>query len=203
MRKNTTSERLKTWASVLGIEPLALNHLGCVWSEVDDAWCFPMRTAEEEITGLMLAWEDGRKGMIAGSEVGLFYTRKIPIQKRVYILMGPNGTAAAVTLGLTAIGCLSLKGKDALPNKYIYEDLIRDFIRKNQIKEAVVIPRNDEEGLQWADKLQNEMTIPSCQVILPCADLLEFLSLGGDAVTLQSVVKNLIWTPAKRDLQPS
>lgn len=191
---STTSDRLKTFAHKLGVETLALSFLGCVWAPPHHAWAFPMRDPHKRIVGIRLRSESGDKWAVKGSRVGCFYTSKLSINKVLYVLEGPTDTAAALTLGLTAIGRPSCLG---------CESQVNDYVRLNKIVEVVIVADNDAPGLRGAEKLQASLRVPSCLWIPPVKDLREFAASGGDAVMIQSMIKNLIWTQPTTTKQES
>jgi len=185
----TKPSMLRRFGEKLGVEALALSFLGCVWSAPNDAWAFPMRDANKKIIGIRLRSEAGDKWAVKGSKAGCFYTTKLPVGKTLYVLEGPTDTAAGITLGLTAIGRPSCLGCEAQ---------VVEYVRLNKISEVVVCSDNDAPGLRGAEKLQAALKVPSCIWVPPCKDLREFLSLGGDAQMIDSMIRNLIWTHPKK-----
>lgn len=184
----TENSRLKGFANKLGVEPLALKYLGCVWAAPYNAWAFPMRDARGRIVGIRLRSEDGDKWAVKGSRAGCFFTTKLYMKETLFIVEGPTDCAAAMSMELTVIGRPSCLGCEI----QIYE-----YIRLNKVREAVIVADNDAPGLRGAEKLQASMKVPSCIWIPPSKDIREFYSLGGDVQTIEAMIRNLVWHTLK------
>jgi hypothetical protein len=89
-------------------------------------WTFPMRNQYREPIGIRIRANNGRKWAYPDSKNGLF----IPIGRRanglLIICEGPTDTAAAISLGLDAIGRPSCTGGVDLVRRYVqdYEDVV-------------------------------------------------------------------------------
>lgn len=169
------------FAMSLGVETEALESLGCAWSGY--AWAFPMRDAERNVVGIRLRNTDGRKWAVKGSKSGLFIPNA-ETQKIAFIVEGPTDTAAALSIGLYAIGrpaCLGL------------EDATAVFLKTHAVNRAVIIADNDEAGLRGSAKLQKALGVMSCQVVLPSKDIREFVNLGGTRADVENIIRDLVW----------
>jgi len=180
----TNYERLNTLAQSLGVSADALCALGCAWN--GRAWAFPMKDSESRIIGIRLRNDEGQKWAVKGSKQGLFIPEVDP-QKTLYIVEGPTDCAAALSIGLYAIGRPSCLG---------CEDMIAQFIRAKKVSRAVIVADNDEPGLRGAAKLRSKLPVSSCLWTPPCKDMRAFVNLGGDALLIESSVKDLIWERA-------
>lgn len=183
--KLTTPKSMIIFAEKLGVDPMALHLLGCTWAYPENAWAFPMKDEFGKTVGIRLRNEIGQKWAVRGSKSGIFIPNMEPTSKTLYIVEGPTDCAACLSLGFFAIGRPSCLGND---------EAIRNFIGLNKIKEVVIIADNDEPGIAGANKLQNEIKVSSCILILPCKDIREFLNNGGTKEVIESMIKNLIWT---------
>lgn len=184
-KRQSTPKSLILFSEKLGIDPMSLYSLGCVWSYPNNAWAFPMRDYNDKIIGIRLRNEVGQKWAVKGSRNGLFIPRCVNSKQILFICEGPTDTAAALCLGLSAIGrpsCLGL------------ESMVNDFIHVNSIKRVVILSDNDEAGINGSNKLQETLKVSSCLMTLPCKDVREFYSNGGTRAVIDSILKNLIWT---------
>lgn len=180
----TPINKLKSFASDLGVEPLALYSIGCSWASQYNAFAFPMMNSSKDIIGIRLRNDKGEKWAVKGSKAGLFLPT-FDSKEIVYIVEGPTDLASMLSMGLFAI---------ARPSCLGCEDHVSSLISKRRIKQAVIVSDNDAPGMRGARKLQDSLKISSALFIPPCKDIREFLNLGGDAQTLQSMIKNLVWT---------
>lgn len=182
----STPNSLIIFAEKLGIDPMALHLIGCAWSFNDNAWAFPMKYSDGSIIGIRLRTEAGQKYAVKGSRSGLFISdHPINQKENLYICEGPTDTAAALCMGLQAIGrpsCLGL------------EEMISYFITINKVKRCVILSDNDDAGLKGSSRLQERIKIASCVLTLPCKDVREFYTDGGTKQMMESSLKNLIWT---------
>ena len=99
----TEAKEVAGLAGGLGVSVSSLGELACCWAAPHRAWAFPMRDGYGEILGIRLRSESGQKWAVTGSRQGIF----LPISRlesTVWICEGPTDTAAALTLGLSALG---------------------------------------------------------------------------------------------------
>lgn len=183
--RQTTPKSLILFAEKLGVDPMALHALGCIWAYPHNAWAFPMKNAHGEIVGIRLRNEMGHKWAVKGSKSGLFIPNIISMgEGPLYICEGPTDTAAALCMGFQPIGRPSCMG---------LEEMIQEYIKLNQVRRIMILADNDTPGLLGAEKLQNNIKCPSCILTLPCKDIREFYSMGGTKIAIESMIKNLIW----------
>jgi hypothetical protein len=177
----TEAYHLDGFAMSLGVDTDALRSLGCAWS--GRAWAFPMRDEAGRVVGIRLRGDDGRKWAVTGSKAGLFYPTPPPNSETVYVVEGPTDAAAALTLGLNAVGRASCMGG---------EGMLSDFCRRQKVRRAVVVADADEAGRRGAERLVGMLRLPACVWTPPCKDLREFVRAGGTAALIQCAVKDLL-----------
>jgi hypothetical protein len=170
-------------AAELGVSPLALDQLGCVVSPEHDAYAFPMRDAAGNVIGIRLRTRTGKKFAVTGSRSGIFW-RNGTYEKTLYVVEGPTDCAAAMTIGLCAIGRPSCLG---------CEEFVTSFIHRKKIREVIIVADNDLPGLRGAEKLQSMLTVKSLLWTPPCKDLREYVKNGGTKATIKTATKDLIW----------
>ncbi|HMF56750.1 MAG TPA: toprim domain-containing protein [Pyrinomonadaceae bacterium] len=180
----TDYKRMGILAAELGVTADVLCALGCAWN--DQAWAFPMKDANDEIVGIRLRGTDGRKWAVKGSKQGLFIP-SVDIESTMFIVEGVTDAAAALTLGLYAIGRPSCLG---------CEEMIVNHIRAHKIRRAVIVADNDEPGQRGAMKLKNHLPVFSCIWTPPTKDLREFVNLGGNSLLIEASIKDLVWERA-------
>lgn len=176
------------FAMALGVDCEALQAVGCAWN--GQAWAFPMRDAQKGLIGIRLRGSDGKKWAVSGSHQGLFIPSKYPYcidDGTMYLTEGPTDLAAAMTLGLYAIGRPSCLGQ---------ENMILAYLKTIKARRIVIITDNDLPGLNGARKLQNILRIRSCIWIPPAKDIREFAILGGTANLIESSIRDLVWKAA-------
>lgn len=175
-------------AARLGVTDNALCRLGCVWATPHRAWAFPMRNGDGKVVGIRLRSDSGEKWAVKGSKQGLFepYGQNLQafMADHLFIVEGPTDTAAALSIGLNAVGRPSCSGG--------LEDL-RVLCRRLKIRKAVIISDNDEVGRRGAAMLTDALVIPRATIILPAKDMREFINYGGDAQLIQQLVAAVLW----------
>lgn len=183
--KKTTPKSLELFAEKLGVWPLALFHLDCVWAFPHNAWCFPMKDAKQKKIGIRLRSEQGEKWAVTGSRAGLFIPCVSWECDELLICEGPTDAAAALSIGYYAIGRPSCLG---------CETMICDFIKLNKFKKVIIVADNDDPGINGAKKLQKDLPVSSCLVTLPTKDLRQFVIQEGTKEVLECIIKALVWT---------
>lgn len=147
-----------------------------------------MTNGRGEIVGIRLRNDVGRKWAVTGSSQGIFFPVRTNPKATVFVTEGPTDLAAALTLGLFAIGRPSCSGAVADTTT---------AIKRSGCTRAVLLADNDGPGTQGAMTLARQLDIPSCITILPTKDVREFLNSGGTAELLESLTNSLVW------IQPS
>src|SRR4030095_1084129 len=124
---------LQSLAAALGVSARALSRIGCGRANEDDlrrlevqgqgwsvnypatAFSFPERDAAGTIIGLSFRATDGRKGAAKGCQRGLTIPEGWATQQgSVLIVEGASDVAAALSIGLKAVGRPSNTGGSAL-----------------------------------------------------------------------------------------
>jgi 5S rRNA maturation endonuclease (ribonuclease M5) len=146
-----------------------------------------MRDPNRKVIGIRLRNVEGRKWAVKGSRQGLFIPTVYPFDfdGTLYIVEGPTDLAAALTLGLYALGRPACLGQ---------EEMILQFIRAQKVRRLVIVTDNDEPGLRGAAKLQSVLPVLSCIHVPPAKDIREFLNLGGRWPMIEACIKDTVWT---------
>lgn len=177
----------RTWieefACKLGVTVDSLVAVGCVWADPHRAWAFPMRDGYGEIIGIRLRDDFGHKWAVTGSRQGIFIP-SVNRQDTAYICEGPTDTAAALTMGLFALGRPSCNG-------CVIQTVTA--LRHKKVSRAVIFSDNDGPGLQGSKFLSNELPIPSCILIPPAKDAREALKFGMTRQLVESLISSLVW----------
>lgn len=185
---HTKPEWIDALAQELGVTPESLTSLECAWASEHRAWAFPMCDGYGWKVGIRLRAKDGSKWAVSGSRQGIF----LPVsheQRTAYICEGPTDTAAAMSIGLYAIGRPCCSGG-------VSE--IQTCLSRMDIHRVVIIADNDKPGLGGASRLSASVNLPSCTLVLPCKDMREFVRMGGDACTLMAILKTMVWSMPNR-----
>lgn len=182
----TTDKNLLKLSNHLGVEPHSLKLLGCVWCPDKLAYGFPM-FQKGKMSGVRFRTIDGDKWSLKGGREGLFVP-KLAWKAMLYICEGPTDTAAALSIGLAAIGRPSCMGS---------MELVNEFIALKKISRAVVVADDDEPGQAGANRLQDSLRVPSVIWTPPAKDLREFVCHGGEKILVETIIKNLVWTMPK------
>ena len=98
----TSPAELEDFASSLGVSTASLTAVGAAWAASHTAWAFPTCDGYGNMVGIRLRNERG-KFAVRGSRQGLFLA-SVPVQKTLFVCEGPTDTAAAIDLGLFAVG---------------------------------------------------------------------------------------------------
>ena len=210
--KRTDRQQLDSLGVALGVDTDCLWSIGCAWANRDwqldetkrhwssPCWAFPMRMPDGKVVGIRLRAKDGSgKWSVKGGHNALFIPGNYSFYStgEIYIVEGPTDLAAAMTIGLRAIGRPSCSAGD---------EMIVDYVQRNNIKRVVIVSDNDQPdrngivaGLRGAEKLQAALPVLSCLWIPPTKDLREFVNLGGRYQMMQSILKDIVWhNPARR-----
>jgi hypothetical protein len=184
----TTPKMTREYAESLGVSQPSVVLLGACYTG-NDTWAWPMRDSSGKIIGVRLRSNNGRKWAVAGSSNGLFMTQRCP--SKVYVCEGPTDTAAAISIGLFAVGRPSCSGGGPA---------IVELVKKRGVKEVVIIADTDRKkrpdgspwnpGLEGAQALKERLPVKSSIITLPCKDLREFVRNGGAASDLIRIERN-------------
>lgn len=179
---NTTGFQTVRLAEGLGLSVDAINAMQPAWAPAHNAWAFPMRDGYGNVVGIRLRNERG-KFAVRGSRQGVFLAA-VPAQKTLFVCEGPTDTAAAVQLGLFAVG---------RPNCNCGGLEIRVYARQKGCSRVVMVADNDRPGLLGARKVGAEIRLPHTIYIPPTKDLREFVQLGGTRDLIEAATKNTVW----------
>lgn len=134
---------------LLDVDAGALERLGVGWNAERSAWTFPMSDGRGRIVGIQQRFrETGDKRIMKGHKSGLF--EPIGMTDRslggvdLVICEGASDTAAALSLGITAIGRLSCSA--------IQRETV-ERVRRLSPRSVIVVADNDDPGLKGAEKL--------------------------------------------------
>jgi len=108
----------------------------------------------------------------------------VPAQKTLFVCEGPTDTAAALDLGLFAVG---------RPNCCCGGPEIKVFARRMACSRVVVVSDNDKPGLDGARKVGGELGRPFAVYVPPAKDLREFCRLGGTRNMIENTLKQTVW----------
>jgi hypothetical protein len=193
----TTSAMLVNFSGELGIGAQPLAMVGAAWAEPHKAWAFPMCDGYGNVVGIRLRNERG-KFAVRGSRQGIFTARcgltapdnlaangaQRAARPTLFVCEGPTDTAAAVDIGLFAVG---------RPNCCCGGPEIRIYARRHDISRVVVISDNDKPGLDGARKVGGELRVPFAVYLPPAKDLREFVRLGGTRDMIENTLRNTVW----------
>ncbi len=178
----TTPTALAEFATSLGVSTPSLVAVGAAWAAPHAAWAFPMCDGYGNVVGIRLRNERG-KFAVRGSRQGVFLA-SVPAQKTLFVCEGPTDTAAAVELGLFAVG---------RPNCCCGGAEIKVFARRYDCRRVVIISDNDKPGLDGARKVGGELKLPFAVYVPPAKDVREFVRLGGTRAMIENTLNNTIW----------
>lgn len=173
---------LPDFAHDLGLEVASVVAMGAAYSPPNAAWAFPMCDGHGNIVGIRLRTAHG-KFAVRGSKQGIFMAN-VPAQKTLFVCEGPTDTAAAVELGLFAVG---------RPNCCCGGDEIKIYARRLAVTRVVIVSDNDKPGLDGARKVGGELKLPFAIYVPPAKDLREFVRLGGTRAMIENTLKGTVW----------
>jgi len=171
------------FAEELGVDHTSLYNLGCAWSKSNLAWAFPMTDGRDNTIGIRLRNHEGRKWAVKGSKQGLFVSSRKP-EKTAFICEGPTDTAAALTLGLWAVG---------RPSCCCGNDQLKTLFRNRGVRRAVILSDNDAPGINGAERLAGEIGLPCAVITLPAKDVREFIRNGGTRDMIETLLAQTLW----------
>ena len=178
----TTAAALDEFAASLGLSRSSLMVVGAAWAAPYAAWAFPMCDGYGNVLGIRLRSATG-KYAVRGSKQGIFLA-DVPPQKTLFVCEGPTDTAAAIELGLFAVG---------RPNCCCGGPEIRIYAQRLAVTRVVVVADNDKPGLDGARKVGGELKLPFAIYVPPAKDLREFVGLGGTRAMIENTLKSTVW----------
>jgi hypothetical protein len=193
----TSPGQIVRLADHLGVKASALVDLRACYAVEHSAWSFPMSDGFGNLIGIRLRNFLGDKWAVKGSRSGVFFPRCTP-QDVMVVAEGPTDTAAVLGMGMFCVGRPSCSGGAA--------EIIH-CIGRHRVNKVLIISDNDPKhrpdgtpwnpGLEGSLRLQEQLPVPSCIVVLPCKDIREFVNLGGQARDLEYLVQSMRWTYPK------
>lgn len=145
LKEKCTDARCKSLANLLGVSTDSLRQMEVGWI-AEGKYAFPMRDGLLQIVGVRIRQNDGKKYCIRGSQNGLFIPRKVlPTQSTpLLICEGPTDCAAALDIGLDAIGRPSCSGG---------VEMLKRFLRP-KARDIIIMADNDKphirpDGTKW------------------------------------------------------
>jgi phage/plasmid primase-like uncharacterized protein len=182
-RKITRDADVARLALALGVTIPSLRALDCVATPYVDTYGFPMRDGKGGIIGIRLRKMNGEKRAVTGSHNGLFIPG-LPPAAQCLVCEGPTDTAAALSVGSFAIGRPSCSAGVLQ---------LAEAVRRLRFQRVVIVADCDGPGLRGATTLALHIPVPCCVLALPCKDMRQFVNHGGDKVTLDALVSQLVW----------
>jgi hypothetical protein len=205
----TSPAALAEFATSLGVSTASLVAVGAAWATPHSAWAFPMCDGHGNVVGIRLRNERG-KFAVRGSRQGIFtttdhgpqttgqlsesptgrqdaalYGRQDACRHTLFVCEGPTDTAAAIELGLFAVG---------RPNCCCGGAEIKVFARRHDCRRVVIISDNDKPGLDGARRVGGELKLPFAVYVPPAKDVREFVQLGGTRAMIENTLNNTVWT---------
>ncbi len=171
---------LYAFADSIGVSAGSLAEIGACWASQHNAWAFPMRDGSGRTVGIRLRAEDGRKWAVTGSREGLFYPERVPQDHVAVVCEGPTDTAAALSIGLWAVGRPSCSGA---------VELIKALVDRLFISHLIIVADNDTpkqrpDGSWWipgyagAMRLAEAVKRPFKVVLPPVKDMRQWVASG-------------------------
>lgn len=187
-RESTSASALAEFAESLELSVASLTAVGAAWSAKHSAWAFPMCDGLGSVVGIRLRNDRG-KFAVRGSRQGIFVNADLRMRKAertdvLFVCEGPTDTAAAIELGLFAVG---------RPNCCCGGPEIRSYARRHDVRRVVIIADNDKPGLDGARKVGGELKLPFAIYVPPAKDIRDFLRLGGTRAMMENTLNNIVW----------
>jgi len=139
----------------LGVDPDAIERLCPAYDPMQQAFAFPMRDVEGKVIGIRLRADNGRKWAVRGSREGLFIPAGEFQGRELVICEGPTDTAAALTLGLPAVGRPSCQGA---------VDAVRALCARLRVALVTIVTDYDEpkerpDGAVWRPGIEGALAL--------------------------------------------
>lgn len=178
----TPTTLLADYATRLGVTEEALASLGCCYCKEHNAWLYPMSDGDGNIIGARLRRDDGGKFAVEGSKQGIFLP-VMELSDPLFACEGPTDCAAALSIGLSAVGRPSCTGG----NEHIVK-----IVNRYGIKRAIIVADNDAPGLAGAKALARELRrIKTVRWCPPAKDLRAFVGEGGTKEYILCMIQSL------------
>lgn len=182
-------------ALTIGVEMDALERLLPAFDAMAQAFAFPMRDAAGKVVGIRLRNDEGKKWAVKGSSDGLFYDSTITTADEVVVCEGPTDTAAAMSMGLVAIGRSSCVTGG---------ELIRDLVRRWRAHTVFLVADNDrgkrrDDGASYVPGVDGAESIVRiigrrCKVVAtPAKDIRAWYHGGGNKAEFLALARSAKW----------
>lgn len=179
---NMDPQRLGRMALELGVKADALRAMEVGWDGYA-GYTFPMRSPSGAITGIRhRSLEGTRKWSTRQSKRGLFIPTMEISNCLTYVCEGPTDTAAAVSMGLHAIGLPSCKS--------CLKECVQ-WLKGRRRFNVCVVADDDEAGMEGARGLAALTTragITTRVIVTPKKDIREWMRAGATAASVQALV---------------
>ena len=194
-RRKSPQDSITALGASLGVSPQALAEIGTVRGGQPGVWAFPMRDGDGKIVGIRLRSDTGHKWAVKGSKEGLFYPESDPPDRIAVICEGPTDTAAALSLGLWAVGRPSCMGA---------VEPVKQLCRRLFITHLVVIADNDDPkprpgggwwqpGFDGARKLVEAVGLPFKMLAPPAKDIRAWVQNGATRAAFDFLADSQAW----------
>lgn len=185
--ERTKPEWITKLSDLLGVKSIGLMAIGCAWAAEHKAWAFPMKDGYGSPCGVRLRAMNGQKWAVKGSRDGIFLPEITP-GSLVFVCEGPTDTAAAISIGIQAVGRSSC-GTGL--------NQIQTVFRRLHVERAVVLLDNDGPGVLGGKRFCDHINVPTCTWVPPCKDLREFVKSGGTKELIEAMLKGFVWQQPK------
>jgi hypothetical protein len=179
----------------LGVDMDALETLQPAYDAMNEAFAFPMRDGAGKVCGIRLRNFEGRKWAVRGSKEGLFYDPGLEIGDDLVVCEGPTDTAAAISLGLRAVGRPSCAGG---------ADALAELARRLRVKRVSIVadhdaPHRRPDGSAWypgregAAALAKGLKRMWRMILPPAKDFRAWLHGGATADQFNALASSASW----------
>ncbi|WP_422931447.1 hypothetical protein [Singulisphaera sp. PoT] len=183
-QRDVDPERLRRFASSLGISPSGLQRLGVGWAEEYDAWTFPMVGSDDRVIGVRLRLSGGRKISIRGGHEGIFVPADLHGSEPLLIAEGASDTCALLDLGFETIGRPSCRGGTRI---------VLEFVRRRRPSQVAIMADGDAPGLEGAKALAGRLMVscPRVVIVTPPEGIKDVRAWKMAGATRESVLTNI------------
>jgi len=193
--RKSPQDSITALGASLGVSPQALAEIGAVRGGQTGVWAFPMHDGDGKIVGIRLRSDAGQKWAVKGSKEGLFYPESVPPDHVAVVCEGPTDTAAALTLGLWAVGRPSCMGA---------VEHVKRLCRRLLIAHLVVVADNDDPkprpgggwwqpGFDGARKLVEAVGLPFKMLAPPAKDIRAWVRAGATRAAFEYLADSQAW----------
>jgi len=180
-------------AMSLGVSMESVERLAPGFSDYDRAVTYPMRSGFGTVIGIRLRDHDGNKWAVRGGSNGLFFDADTESADEAVVVEGPTDTAAALTLGLDAIGRPSCKGcHDHLSTLLMrWRTRIVTIVADNdRYRQSDASGRITNPGIDGAVELARALSRQCRIVVLPAKDIRAWVRDGATRQAFDALARN-------------